>query len=87
MSFQDWLGWVAYSDHEPWGEKREDMRMAAVVANIHAPFVRTNAILPDLIWPYVQSAEDRANEAQALIDKKKALYGGSSRQNGDTPGS
>jgi hypothetical protein len=86
MSFQDWMGWVAYSDHEPWGEKRDDMRMATVVANIHAPFSRSVTQTPNLIWPYIQSPEDRLAEAQALLDKKKAKYGTKPRQNGDTPG-
>ena len=86
MSFADWTGWVQYSNYEPWGELREDMRMASVVANVLAPFCKSMTQTPDLIYPYIQSLEDVVDEAHKVLALKKARYGSQPRKHGDSPG-
>ena len=86
ISFKDWLGIVRYSEEEPWGEIRDDLRMASVVANIHAPFCKQAQNTPNLIWPYIESDEDVADEARKVLEHVKANYGDIARQHGDSPG-
>lgn len=61
------------------------MRMATVVANLLAPFCKGRQQTPDLIWPYVTTTEDLAEEARKVLSKAKELYGEKSREHGDSP--
>lgn len=60
--------------------------MAAVVANVIAPFCKTIGDTPDLIYPYIPSAEDQADEAVRILQYVQAQNGDVARQHGDSPG-
>lgn len=85
ISLEEWRGIVRYTNQEPWGELREDMRMAAVVANILAPFCKGAHDTPDLIYPYILTDADKADEAKRLLDWIKT-NGKLARQNDNPPG-
>lgn len=88
VTFEEWLGICRYSNQEPWGELRQDLRMSSVVANLLGAFAKHKADTPNLIWPYVETAEDIADEANKVLEHAKRLMldGSLARQHGNSPG-
>jgi hypothetical protein len=62
--------------------------MASVVSNLLAAFTKHATDTPNLIWPYVTTPEDMADEANAVLAAaKKIMHDGTlARKHGDTPG-
>lgn len=59
--------------------------MASVVANILAGFSSGHHDTPNLIYPYIETNEDKADEAKRLLDWIKQ-NGNLAGKNGDSPG-
>jgi hypothetical protein len=61
--------------------------MASVVSNLLAAFTKHATDTPNLIWPYVTTPEDMADEANAVLAAaKKIMHDGTlTRQYGHSP--
>lgn len=62
MTMQQLVEWVAYSELEPWGDEREDLRAGIVAATIHNCHVtrKQDAKGPDAFMPKLGVAHRRA---------------------------
>lgn len=68
LTWEQWLGWRAYYQTEPWGEERADSRAAAnsmwTVATQHG------GEAPDLLYPYFRDAGELWRKHQELEAKQ-----------------
>jgi hypothetical protein len=77
ISSVQYAEWLAYSALEPWGEERDDLRMAIIastIANVNRGKGQ-KAFTPDQFMPsFEQETEEQA--AERMIARARAALGG-----------
>lgn len=72
LTWEQFRQWQQYSEEEPWGETRADQRTLAQTAWLKAAG-QWNGDLPELVFPYFQSADSGDVMAQkAELDRRAA---------------
>lgn len=78
LTQEEYDGWLAYYEQEPWGEPITDQRGAAAVLWMAAAMAGAGSNdLPDLFYPYFKNKEQQDDEilasAQDVLRRKAEI--------------
>ncbi len=76
MTYEQFLGWVAYAERNPWGPLRDDLRMEVFRLRLLSqllpvPEGETRPEPPSPLWPYFDE-EISPSDALAMLQRTEA---------------
>lgn len=87
LTWEQLAGWQMAYEQEPWGDGRDDQRVAAQVMWVKANVKCETGNLPELSFPYFRSTDTRDLLSQKeWLDEKRREYAEKKRQRREDTG-